>query len=184
MSPSVPRVAWLSDRQRRISPAALLADAIDLKGVARGRIMVPAPDFLLQVVHFPREKFHRTAALGADHMMMAAPVVLMLVAGDAVMERNFAGQPAFSQQFERAINRGNADSRVFLLHKTVQLVGREMIAGFKKSAQDGVALGRLLETHALEMPMQDILRLAHHFAGDGRLVINALLQHVRIETRV
>ncbi len=173
----MPRVAWPSDRQGRISLAAFLANTIDLKGVAGGRIMVPAPDLLLKVIHFSREKFHRTAALRANHMMMAAPVVLVLVPSNAVMKRDFAGQAAFGQQFERAINRSKADAAILFLHETVQFIGRKVIPGFEKGAQDRVPLGRLLETHPLEMPVQDILRFANHFAGNRRLVINALLQH-------
>jgi hypothetical protein len=119
--------------------------------VAGGGVVVPAADFLLQLVHFARKKFHRTAALGADHVVMAAPVVLVLVAGDAVVEGDFAGQSALGQQFERAVDRGVADAGVFFLHQAVQFVGGEMVAGFQKGAQNGVALRGLLQADALEM---------------------------------
>src|SRR5512146_1953921 len=53
-----------------------LAKPIDLKGVAGGHVAVLAPDLLLHAVDFRREKFHRTAAFRADHVVVAAPVVL------------------------------------------------------------------------------------------------------------
>ena len=180
----VARVTRLSDRHSRVSFTALLANTINLESVAGGRVVVSAPDFLLELIHFLGKKFDRTATLGADHVMMAAAIVLVLVASDAIMKGDFAGQSAFGQQFKRAIDRGKTDTRIFLVYQAMQFVGREMIAGFKKRAQDGVALRSLLEAHALEMPVQDILRLPHHFAGNGGLVINAFLQHEWIEMRI
>jgi hypothetical protein len=49
-------------------------------------------DFLLQLLHLAGKKLHRTAALGADHVVMAAPVVLMLIPGDPIVESDLAGQ--------------------------------------------------------------------------------------------
>src|SRR5580704_6126204 len=80
--------------------AAIFADAINLKGVAGRRVVVSAPDFLLQLIHFVGKEFHRTAAFGANHVVMAAAVVLMLVAGDAIVEGDFAGESALGQQLE------------------------------------------------------------------------------------
>jgi hypothetical protein len=59
--------------------------------------MIFAADLLLQLADFRRKELDRTAAIGANHVVMVATVVLMLVAGDAVMESNFAGQAAFRQ---------------------------------------------------------------------------------------
>ena len=75
---------------------------------------------------------------------MAATVVLVLVARDAVVKGNFAGQSALGQQLERAVDRGVADAGVFFLNQAVQFVSGEMVAGFQKCAQDGIALLRLL----------------------------------------
>ena len=75
---------------------------------------------------------------------MAAAIVLVLVAGDAIVEGDFAGQAAFGQQFQRAVDGGVADAGIFFLDETVQFLGREVIAGFQKSAQDGVPLLGLL----------------------------------------
>jgi hypothetical protein len=138
---------------------------------------VAAADFLFELIDFPGKEFHRTAALGAYHVVMAAAVVLMLVAGDAIVKGDFAGEAALRQQLERAVNRGVADPGVFLLHEAVQLVGGEVISRFEKGAKDGVALRGLLEADALEMLVKNALSFSDHLQGNGGLVINALLQH-------
>ena len=144
----------------------------------RGEVVVPASDFLLELADSPGKELDRTAAVGADHVVMAAPVVLVFVAGNAVMEGDLAGQSALGKQLQRPVNRGVADARVFFLHQAVQFVGGKMVAGFQKRAQDRVALRGLLQADTLQVPMKDFLGLADHLAGDGGLIIDALLQHV------
>ncbi len=90
--------AWLDEVALGMFLAAIFADSINLEGVSRGRVVVFVSDFLLQSVHFGGEELHRTAALRTNHMMMAAAIVLMLVAGDAIMKSNFAGQTALREQ--------------------------------------------------------------------------------------
>ncbi len=99
--------------------ATVLAHPVDLEGVARSEVVILPADFLLQLVDFLREEFHRTAAIGADHVVMAAAIVLMLVARDAIMKGDFARQSAFGQQFEGAIHGGVADADVLLLYQTM-----------------------------------------------------------------
>ena len=136
-----------------------------------------ATDFFFQFVHFAREKFHRAATFSADHVMVAAAVVLVLVARDAIVKRNFAGQAAFGQKLQRAVHRGVTDARVFLLDQAMEFVHGRVVASFDESAKDGVALGGLLESDPLQVPMQQPLGLADHLWRQVRLVINALLQH-------
>jgi len=156
---------------------AIFADTINLKGMASGEVVILAANLLLDMVDFLRKKFHRTAALGANHMVMTAAVVLMFESGNAVVEGDFAGQSAFGEQFERAINGGVSDAGVLFLHQAVEFVGGEMVAGFEKGPQDGVALLGLLQADIFEVTMEDLLGLAHHLARDRGLIIDALLQH-------
>ncbi len=114
-------------------------------------------------------------------MVMAAPVVLVLVTGNAVVERDFAGQSTLSQQLERAIDRCVADARVLFLHQAVQLVGGEVIAGFEKCAQDRVALASLLQADSLEMAVKYVLGLAHHLTRDRGLVVDTALRDALLE---
>lgn len=102
---------------------AVFADAIDLEGVSGRKIVVFPPDFLLQAINLRGEKFDRSAALGANHVMVAAAVILMLVAGDAVMKSHFACEPALGQNLESAIDRGKAYPGISFLHQAVKLVG-------------------------------------------------------------
>jgi len=61
----------------------------------------------------------------------------------------------------------------------VKLVSREMVPGLEKGAQDGVALRGLLQSHTLQMAVQDLLGLANHLAGNGGLIVDAFLKHGR-----
>ena len=109
--------------------------------------------------------------------MVAAPVVLVLVAGDAIVKRDLARQATLGEKLEGAIDGGVADLGVFLLDQTVQFVGGEVFTGFEKRAENRVALGGLLQAHAFEVLVENALRFAHHFARDRGLVIDAFLEH-------
>src|SRR2546422_10764776 len=98
--------------------------------MARREVVVLASDLLFKAVDFGRKKFHRTAAFRAHHVMVAAAVVLVLVAGEAIMKSDFAGPAALGQQLERAINRGKTDLGVLLLHQPGDVAASEVAAGF------------------------------------------------------
>src|ERR1035438_2580862 len=66
--------------------SAGFANTIDLEGVAGGEGVVPASNLVLDLSHFLGEKFHRGAAFGTDHVVMAAAVVLVFIARDAVLK--------------------------------------------------------------------------------------------------
>lgn len=139
--------------------------------------MVLAADLLLQLGNLWGEELDRTAAIRANHMVMAAAVVLMLVTCDAIVERDFACQAAFGEQFQGAVDGGVADSCVFLLDQAVKFVGGQVVARFKEGAEDSVALSGLLQAHSFEMAMKDFLGLPDHLTRDGGLIVDALLQH-------
>ena len=82
---------------------------------------------------------------------MAATVVLVFVAGDAVVEGDFAGEPAAGEEFEGAVDRRKANARIFLLDEAMEFVGGEMLARLKKCPQDGIALRSLLQADAAQM---------------------------------
>src|SRR5690348_51787 len=107
---------------------------------------------------------------------MIAAVELVLIARHAVRKRNGAGQSAFRQQLERAVNRGESDLGVFLADEAEKFVGREMVARFKKSAQDGIALVSMLQPDALQVLIKDFLGFAHGLARWRRMIVNPCLQ--------
>lgn len=156
---------------------AFFANTVDLEGMASGLVMVFAADFLLQAVHFRRKEFDGSAAVGADHVVMAAAVVLVFVASNPVVEGDFTGQSALGQQLQRAIYRGKADSGIAFAHQLVQLFGGEMFVGLKEGKQNSVALLGLFESNFLQVLMKTVLRLAQRFARDGNGIIDAFLKH-------
>ena len=81
--------------------------------------MVFASNLLLDFSDFLREKFDRSTALGTDHVVMAAPVVLVFVTRNAVVKGYFTGQSATRQKLKRPVNGGDSDARVVLLDQPV-----------------------------------------------------------------
>ena len=160
-----------------IFSSAVFAHPVDLESVARSHVVILPSDLLLEVADFRGEEFDRTAAIGAHHVVMAAAIVLVLVAGNAVMKSNFAGQAALRQELQGAVDGGVADMSVFFLNEAMKLVGGEVVAGLKKCPQDGVPLRGLFQAHSLEVAMKDVLGFAHHLAREARLIVDALLQH-------
>jgi len=142
----------------------------------RRAVVVTPADVLLEFLDFVGEELDRAATVGADHVVMAAAVVLVLVARDAIVESDFAGKVALSEELQGAVDGGVADPRVFLLDQAVELVGGEVLAGFEEGLEDGVALGGVLQADALEVLVEDALGFADHLGGDGGLVVDAFVQ--------
>jgi hypothetical protein len=89
--------------------------------MARRLIVIAATDLLLKPFDLARKELDRTATIRANHMMVATPVVLMFVAGDAIMKGDFAGQATLGQQLECAVNSRVTDPGVFFLDQPMQL---------------------------------------------------------------
>lgn len=141
--------------------------------------MVFPANRLLKLVDFGGKKFYRTAASGADHVVMAAPIVLMLIASDAVVECDFAGQSALGEQFESAIDRSHADPGIALTHELVKLFDGEMFMSFEKSEEDSVALLGPFQADTFQMLLKTILGLPQPLLRDRDGIIDAFLQHFR-----
>lgn len=135
--------------------------------------MVLAPDFLLDFFDFGREEFDRTAALSTHHVMVRSAIVLVLVARHTVVESDLTRKPTFSQQLEGSIDSSEADVRILLFHQTVKFIGREVISGFQEGTQDRIALLRMFQANAFQVLVKNVLRLAHHLARNGGLIVYA-----------
>jgi len=144
--------------------------------VAGGAVVVAAADVFFEFPDFVGKEFDRAAAIGADHVVVAAAIVLVLVARDAVVEGDFAGKVALGEQLQGAIDGGVADPGIFLFNQAMELVGGEVLAGLEEGLQDRIALGGVLQANTLQVLVQDALRFADHLGGDGGLVVNALVQ--------
>jgi hypothetical protein len=164
----------LNDPPSTLLPT-LLADPVNLEGVAGGAVVVAAADVFFEFPDFVGKEFDRAAAIGADHVVVAAAIVLVLITRDAVVEGDFTGEVALGEQLQGAVDGGVADPGIFLFHETMELVRGEVLTGLQKRLQDRVALGRVLQADTLEVLVQDTLRFADHLGGDGGLVVNALV---------
>jgi len=109
--------------------------------------------------------------------MVAATIVLMLIAGNAVVESDHACEAATGEKLQGAVNGCETDAIIFFLHETVKFVGGEMFTRLKKCPQDGVALFGLFEADAFEVLDENRLGLAHTLARDGGLIVDSFLQH-------
>jgi hypothetical protein len=158
---------------------AVFANAINLKGVPGGQVVVGEANLLLEFVDFGRKELYRTPTFGTDHVMVAAAVVLMFVASDSIVKSDFAGQAAIDEQFQSTVDGSESDARIFFSDQAMKLVEGKMLAGFEEGAQNSIALRRVFQANAFEMAVQNILRLANHLARDTRLIIDPLLQHAR-----
>ena len=101
-------------------------------------------NLLFDFSYFGRKESNAGATFGTHHVVVAAPVVLMLIARNAIMKRNLAGQAATSQQLQRTVNGREADAGILFLDQTVQFIGGEMFASFQECARDCAALPSLL----------------------------------------
>ena len=87
-----------------------------------------------------------------------------LVARLAVVEVALVGQPALLEQLERAVDGGVADARVHLLHRGVQLLDRQVLAGAEEHLRDVVALRGRLEAPLAQRLLEEPHAGAHHGA--------------------
>lgn len=110
--------------------SAFFANPINLEGVPGGDVAMPAPNLLFDLPNLLGEELYRGAALRTDHVVMAAPVVLVLVPGDPIMEGDLAGQPAARQELQRPVDGSKTDARIGLLDQPVEFVDGEVFAGF------------------------------------------------------
>lgn len=144
-----------------------------------GRVeAVFARDLLLQLSHLRREKFHGSAALCAHHVMMVATVELVFIPGDAVVKGHFTRQATFRQQFQSAIDSGEADLGVFAPDEPEKLVRGQMITGLEERAQNRVSLVSMFQADPLQVLVENLLGLAHGFTGGRGMIVNPSLEHL------
>jgi hypothetical protein len=78
---------------------AILANAIDLERVAAGQVMMLASNLPFDLADLRRKELDGRAAFGANHMVMAAAVVLVLITRDAIVKGDLARESASGEQF-------------------------------------------------------------------------------------
>ena len=110
--------------------------------------------------------------------MMAAPVVLVFVARDAIVKSDFARQATIGEQFEGAVNGGESDAWVGLFDEAMQFVSGEVLSRFEEGAQNCVALFGLFQADPAKVLEKNSFSLADALRRDGGLIVDSFLQHV------
>lgn len=118
-------------------------------------------DFILFVFDHLAVKLDQVAASGADQMIVVLVIVLVFVAATAIAHQFLARQSAFDQQPKRAINRREADARIFSLDQLIKFLGARMAFGAEKDIEDQFALSRAFEPGALQMIKENFLLFIH-----------------------
>lgn len=89
---------------------ASIADTVNLEGVPRGDVAIPTAHILLNAFNLRREELHGAATLGANHVVMAATVVLVLVTRNPIMELDRTGKPTIGEKLQGAVDSCKPDS--------------------------------------------------------------------------
>lgn len=142
--------------------AAVGAGTEHAQRVVRGLEAVLGGDGVLHGFELFGIEFDGLPAIGADHVVVVRVIVVVLVARAPVAEAHFARQPRVGQKFERAIDGGLPDLRVFLLHEPVEVFARQVFLGAQEHVEDEVALRRAFETRALDVAMKNFLFFSHN----------------------
>lgn len=96
-----------------------ITHAVDLKSMSGRGKSVAASHVVFYALEFRREELDRTPTLGANHVVMAPTIVLVLVARDPIVKLDRGGKSALGKKFQCAVYGGEADFRVLLANETV-----------------------------------------------------------------
>src|SRR5262245_15615759 len=125
---------------------ALGADPVELHAMAAHDESEEPGDALLELLELLAVELDDLPAALADDVVVVLFLRLGgLVARLAIVEVPLVGQAALLEQLERPVDRGVPDARVHLLHRGVQLLDGEVLAGAEEHLRDVVALRRRLE---------------------------------------
>src|SRR5262249_11230118 len=150
---------------------AFRANAPDAQAVARRSKIMLRGDLILPVFDLLAVELYQPAALGADQVVVMLVIVKMLVTRVGVAQTLLARQPAFGQEFERAVNSREAYGRVLNFDDVVEVFRAEMAFGLEKDFEYQLALCRPFESGAPEMFEKDLFFLGefgHHVSCDSR----------------
>ena len=93
-------------------------------------------DFLLKFFNQRVVKFDDFAALGADHVVMMAVHVLVLVTFLSVAKVQFCRQPALGEKGEGAINGRKSYPGLVCCYQVIEFFGTDVLFTFQKNIQN------------------------------------------------
>lgn len=97
---------------------------------------VAVGDFFLEFFDEGVVELDDLAAFGADHVIVVAVHVAVLVALLPVAEIELAGEPALRQQRQRPVHGREPDARLGLGHQPVQFLRAGVLFAIEKRVQD------------------------------------------------
>src|SRR5262245_51071345 len=130
----------------------------------RGDLVLPVFDLLAVELYQP-------AAFGADQMVVMLVVVKVFATRVGVAQTFLSRQPAFGQEFERAVNSRESHGRILDFDYVVEVFRAEMTFGLEKDFEYQLALRRLFESGAPEMFKKNLSFLGefgHYDSRDNR----------------
>jgi hypothetical protein len=134
---------------------AIFTYAIKVHPVELRRKPVPLDEPDLKVFYLFVDDFDEAAAVRADKVIVVAVPVQVLVPGGAVLEPDFAAEPALAQQFERPVYRGVSHGGIFLLHRGPQFFDGKMPFYPEENVQNPQAGLAVPESFAAEEFFED-----------------------------
>lgn len=131
---------------------------------------VPGGHSVLDCFQFSREELDDPATLRTDHVVVVLVFVIVFVVGDAIAKANFAREPCFRQELQRAIDSGLSDARVFLPDQAVKVFAGKVFFRAQKHIEDEFPLRRALQSLLLDMFEKNFLLFSHGL-GDLRFTL-------------
>ncbi len=121
-----------------------------------------------------RKELDDPAALGTDHVVVVLVFVIVFVVSDAVAKTNFAREPGFGQEFQRAIDCGLPDARVSLPNQAIKIFAGEVRFRAQEDVENQVTLRRALESLLLNMFEKNFLLFRHSFGDLQFRIVRAI----------
>src|ERR1051325_3154694 len=112
-----------------------------------------------------RKELDDAATLRTDHVIVMLMFVIVFVVRTSIAKAHLAREAGFSQQFERTIDGGLADGRVFFFDELVEGFVREVLFSAQKNIQNQVALRRALEAFLPDVFKEDFLLFGQWLFG-------------------
>jgi hypothetical protein len=97
-------------------------------------------DSLLKLLDARLRKLRDLGTLNANEVIVVADAVGQLIASEPIAEPAFAGDPAFREKLEGAIDRGVPDARLFRADPGEQFLDAHVAVGLKERVYDERAL--------------------------------------------
>jgi hypothetical protein len=155
------------------------AETVYLKGMTRREITKLLSDSPLYFIDLWGRKLNRFSTLGADQVVMAAPVELRLIAADAVVQLHFRRYATLRKKLQGAVDGSETDPRIRFPDLLMQFVDGQVIPGLQEDLENPAPLSRLLQAQFRKVATEDLLRRQSGFSRCALKIVHSLFWHRR-----